>query len=169
MRLVVTDACIFIDVMELQLTSEFFGLELEIHTTIDVVNELFPQQQQILLAYQQGGKLTIHVLSPSDQVAIMQEEFPRALSPEDRSVIYVARKLNAVVLSSDKPVRKHAKTLSVEYHGMFWIFDKLVDSELLTGALATAKLKLLMESNIIYKGNQEMVKEAEKRYLLWSK
>src|SRR5689334_16368096 len=134
MKLVVTDACIFIDVMELQLASEFFGLELEIHTTIDVVNELFPQQQQTLLAYQQGGKLTIHVLTSADQEAIMKENFPRALSPEDCSVIYVARKLDAIVLSSDKPVRKHAKNLSIEYHGMFWIFDKLVESNLLTGA-----------------------------------
>lgn len=169
MKLVVTDACIFIDVMELQLASEFFGLELEIHTTIDVVNELFPQQQQTLLAYQQGGRLTIHVLSPADQEAILKEGFPRALSPEDCSVIYVARKLDAIVLSSDKPVRKHAKNLSIEYHGMFWIFDKLVESDLLTNAVATAKLKLLMESNIIYKGNQEMVNEAEKRFRLWSK
>jgi hypothetical protein len=169
MKLVVTDACIFIDVIELQLTSEFFGLELEIHTTVDVIKELFSQQQQLLRAYEHGGKLTIHVLTPADQEAINKENFPRALSPEDCSVIYIARKLNATVLSSDKPVRTHAKNLSIEYHGMFWIFDKLVAEELLTGAAATAKLKSLMQSNIIYKGNQEMVKEAEKRYRIWSK
>jgi len=169
MKLVVTDACIFIDVMELQLASEFFGLELEIHTTVDVINELFPQQQQLLRAYEQGGKLTIHMLTPQDQMAIVQENFPRALSPEDCSVIYIARKLNATVLSSDKPVRTHAKNLSIEYHGMFWIFDKLVAENLLTGAVATAKLKLLMQSNIIYKGNQEMVKEAEQRFRIWGK
>lgn len=169
MKLVVTDACIFIDVIELQLTSEFFGLELEIHTTVDVINELFPQQQQLLRAYEHGDKLTIHVLTPADQEAISNENFPRALSPEDCSVIYIARKLNATVLSSDKPVRTHAKNLSIEYHGMFWIFDKLVAAKILNGATATDKLKVLMESNIIYKGNQEMAKEAEKRFRVWSK
>lgn len=167
MKLVVTDACIFIDVMELQLASEFFGLELEIHTTIDVINELFPQQQQLLRAYEQGGKLIIHTLTPQDQIAISQQNFPRALSPEDCSVIYIAQKLNATVLSSDKPVRTHAKNLSIEYHGMFWIFDKLVGEKLLTGAEATTRLKSLMQSNIIYKGNQEMIKEAERRLRLW--
>ena len=45
MKLVVTDACIFIDVIELQLEPEFFGLEWEIHTTVDVIKELFQQQQ----------------------------------------------------------------------------------------------------------------------------
>ncbi len=169
MKLVVTDACIFIDVMELQLTSEFFGLELEIHTTVDVINELFPQQQQLLRAYEQGGKLTIHVLTSVEQEAINNENFPRALSPEDSSVIYIARKLNATVLSSDKPVRTHARNLSIEYHGMFWIFDKLVAEKLLTGATAITKLKSLMQSNIIYRGNQEMVKEAEKRLRFWAK
>jgi len=169
MKLVVTDACIFIDVIELQLASEFFGLELEIHTTVDVINELFQQQQQLLRAYEQGGKLTIHTLTSTDQMAILQSNFPRALSPEDCSVIYIAQKLNATVLSSDKPVRNHAKNLSIEYHGMFWIFDKLVEEKLLTGATATTKLKSLVQSNLIYKGNQEMLKEAEKRFRLWSK
>jgi hypothetical protein len=52
---------------------------------------------------------------------------------------------------------------------MFWIFDKLVAAKILTGPTATAKLKVLMESNIIYKGNQEMVKEAGKRFRVWGK
>jgi len=29
MKLAITDACIFIDLIELQITSEFFGLDLE--------------------------------------------------------------------------------------------------------------------------------------------
>lgn len=167
MKLVVTDACIFIDVIELELASAFFGLALEIHTTIDVINELYPQQQTLLRAYEQGSKLTIHTLTSQDQVALSQEHFPRALSPEDCSVIYIAKKIKAMVLSSDKPVRNHAKSLSIEYHGMFWIFDKLVSEKLLTGAQATAKLKMLMHSNIIYKGNREMMKEFEKRVRAW--
>lgn len=126
MRIVVTDACIFIDVLELQLVAEFFGLTLEVHTTVDVINELYPQQQAVLRAYQQSEKLVIHNLSPAENAAIAAEDFPRALSPEDCSVIYIARKLNAMVLSSDKPVRNHAKKLAIEYHGMIWIFDQLV-------------------------------------------
>lgn len=45
MKIVVTDACIFIDVIELQLTNKFFGLNLDIHTTVDVLNELYFEQQ----------------------------------------------------------------------------------------------------------------------------
>ena len=41
MKIAVTDACIFTDLIELDLVSPFFQLHVELHTTIDVVNELF--------------------------------------------------------------------------------------------------------------------------------
>jgi predicted nucleic acid-binding protein len=169
MRIVVTDACIFIDIVDLQLSTVFFGLELEIHTTLDVFNELYENQQQILQAYHQSKKLTIHVLSSNEQSELLEEGFPASLSPEDRSVIYIARKLNAIVLSSDKPVRNHAKKLAIDYHGMIWVFDQLVEQGLLTKQEAIAKLKQLVFSNMIYKGNADMVKELEKRIRAWSK
>ena len=52
MRIAVTDACIFIDLLELAITSPFFGLDLGVHTTIDVMGELHQEQQEILIAYQ---------------------------------------------------------------------------------------------------------------------
>lgn len=168
MRIVVTDACIFIDLMELQLAAEFFGLTLEIHTTVDVINELYSQQQDILRAYEQSGKLVIHILSPSENIALAAEDFPKALSAADRSVIYVARKLNATVLSSDKPVRNHAKRLAIEYHGMIWIFDQLVEQGLLPKMVAVDKMKKLIVSNLIYKGNETMMKEMENRIKAWA-
>lgn len=168
MRIVVTDACIFIDVIDLQLAAKFFDLELEIHTTVDVFNELYPHQQQILHAYQQTKKLTVHILSAEEQSAILAENFPLSLSPEDCTVIYTAQKLEAVILSSDKPVRNHAKRLAIEYHGMIWIFDQLVTEGLLTKQEAIAKLKQLVFSNMIYKGNLDMIREMDKRIKIWS-
>jgi predicted nucleic acid-binding protein len=169
MKIVVTDACIFIDVIELQLTSKFFGLNLDIHTTADVLNELYSEQQQILEGYKATNKLTIHVLSGSEQVSLMSEAYPKALTPEDRSVIFIAKKLSdAIVLSSDKPVRNHAKKICIEYHGMLWIFDQLVAQELLTKTEAINRLTTLINSNLIYKNNAEMQEEVTKRINSWS-
>lgn len=58
MKVAVTDACIFIDLIELDLVSSFFKLDIQLHTTVDVVNELFPEQKQILQAYESGQLLT---------------------------------------------------------------------------------------------------------------
>lgn len=162
-----TDACIFIDVIELQLTSKFFGLVFEVHTTIDVINELYPNQQEILRAFEQAGKLTIHILSPEEQLEIAKQNFPRSLSPEDASVIFTAQRLNATILSSDKPVRTFSKKLAIEYHGMLWIFDQLVAQELISNTEAISKLQALLNSNLIYKTNQELIVEIQKRITLW--
>ncbi len=169
MKIVVTDACIFIDVIELQLTGKFFGLNLDIHTTADVINELYPAQQQILEGYRINNRLTVHVLSGAEQISLMSEEYPKALTPEDRSVVLIAKKLvDAIVLSGDKPVRNHAKKLCIEYHGMLWIFDQLVEQELITKPEATTRITALVNSNLIYKNNVEMQEEIGKRIKAWS-
>lgn len=167
MNIVVTDACIFIDVIELHLTTKFFGLGLEIHTTRDVMNELYPEQQQILEAYETNNKLTIHILSPEEKLELLSDTFPKALTPEDRSVVFIAQKLDAIVLSSDKPVRKVAKKLAIEYHGMIWIFDQLVKEKLLTGKKASELIQQMVDSNLIYRDNQEMKTEIAKRIREW--
>ncbi len=81
MKLAVTDACIFIDLIELRLTSEFFKLPIEIHTSLDVYNELYPEQKEILKAYNSVGKLKIHNLtSPDNRGKIQKVIFPKLLS-----------------------------------------------------------------------------------------
>ncbi len=45
MKIAVTDACIFIDLIELDLISDFFQLDLPLHTTVEVINELFQEQK----------------------------------------------------------------------------------------------------------------------------
>jgi predicted nucleic acid-binding protein len=143
MKLVVTDACIFIDLIELQLSSEFFGLPIEIHTSLDVYNELYTEQMEILKAYQSVGKLSIHNLSEKEREQIQEEEFPRSLSDNDKTVIFLAEKLNAKVISSDKAVRNYAKLKAIEFHGMLWIFDRLIEFKLISSQHAILKTTLI--------------------------
>jgi predicted nucleic acid-binding protein len=169
MKVVVTDACIFIDVIELQLTSKFFSLNLEIHTTQDVLNELYSSQYQILEGYKASKKLEVHNLTGEEQLKLLAEEYPNSLTPEDRSVIFVAEKLKATVLSSDKEVRKYAKKLSIDYHGMLWIFDALVEGEIITKGEVISKISQMGSSNIMYSNSQELQAEIQKRVTKWSK
>ena len=168
MKIAVTDANIFIDLMELRILAEFFQLELEIHTTLEVINELYPEQQEILKAYASVSKLTIHNLTEKQLVEIKNISFPKSLSHQDKSVIYLAAALNAILLSSDKPVRNYAGREAIEYHGMFWIFDQLIKEELLSSSTAIYKLRQMMQSNLIYQNNVKLWKEAEKRIIKWS-
>jgi hypothetical protein len=170
MKIVVTDACIFIDVINLNLTAKFFGLELDIHTTDEVINELFVSQQQVLEGYKTSNKLTVHVLSGEEQLALMSDAYPKALTPEDRSVVFIAQKLgDATVLSSDKPLRNYAKKICIEYHGILWIMDQLVGQGVLTKSEAITKLNAWINSNLIYKNNTEIAAEVDNRVKAWSK
>ncbi len=168
MKIAVTDANIFIDILVLGLDTHFFALELEIHTTLDVFNELLPEQQQILNIYKSVHKLTVHILSHSEQHLLLDPDLPRSLSSPDKSVLLLAKKLDAILLSGDKPLRNIAKIKCIEYHGLIWIFDQLVKSGTLTTDLAIPKLKTLQALNFIYQNSKELNTEIEKRIKSWS-
>lgn len=167
MKIAVTDACIFIDLIELQLTSHFFGLNIDIHTTLDVYNELYDEQQEWLKVYGSVGKLTIHNLSQEEKASIQNTIFPKSLSDNDKSVLFLADKLEAMILSSDKAVRRFAKNKAIEYHGMLWIFDSLIENELLSKSDAILKIRQLVNNNIVYQNNMELNEEIAKRIKKW--
>jgi hypothetical protein len=169
MKIAITDACIFIDLHDLKLTNLLFSLELEIHTSLDVFNELHAHQQDILSAFHSVGKLTIHNISAEDRTNIRRENYPKSLSENDKTVLYLAEKIDAMVLSSDKAVRICARKKSVEYHGMLWIFDRLTECGSLLPLDAADKLELLIRTNIMYQNNTELIFEMEKRLKNWRK
>ena len=169
MKIAITDACIFIDIFDLKLTSRLFGLKVEIHTSLDVFNELYPEQREVLNAYMSVGSLIVHNILEADRISIYKEGFPNTLSESDKTVLYLAAKLEAMVLSSDKRVRYNAKIRSIEYHGMFWIFDKLVESSLISHKDASEKLKTLIMTNVIYQNNEELLTEMNNRLKKWQK
>lgn len=102
LKVAVTDANIFIDLYDLSLIESFFNLELEIHTTSAVLFELYPEQREVFQAYRSVGKLEVHNLQEKDFIEIYNENYPKSLSEADKSVLYIANKIDACVLSSDK-------------------------------------------------------------------
>lgn len=167
MRIAITDACIFIDLHDLKLTNLLFSLQVDIHTSYDVYNELYPTQQDILTEFHTTGKLTIHNISGDERILMQKQNYPKSLTESDKSVLFLAEKVDAMILSSDKVVRNCAKRRSIEYHGMLWVFDKLVEHKLLSFSEAAEKLELLIRTNMIYQNNADLIKELEKRLELW--
>ncbi|MBR9775287.1 MAG: hypothetical protein GYB55_09820 [Cytophagales bacterium] len=151
MRIAVTDACIFIDLIELDLISDFFQLNLGLHTTVEVMNELYANQKQVLEAYQKVGRLKVHNLDEVDFSKIDNLAFPRGLSAEDRSVLYIAINLeNGIVISSDKLVNKCAQSHGLECHGLLWVFNLLVSQNICSKPSALTSLRKLLAMNAMY-------------------
>ena len=167
MRIAITDACIFIDLYSLEIIAQFFQLNIEIHTSYDVINELYTHQQKVLKAFETTGKLIVHNLTDEERTIIHQEVYPKSLSENDKTVIHLAIKFDALLLSSDKAVRNYAKTKAIDHHGMLWIFDQLIGNNLLHYLVAREKLRELIMTNIIYQNNPELVREMNKRINQW--
>ena len=167
LKVAVTDACIFIDLHDLELINSFFNLDFEVHTTSSVLFELHFEQQQILRAYQSVNRLTIHNLQEDDFRDIFSEEYPKSLSETDKSVLHIANKINACILSSDKTLRNYAQKKGIECHGMIWIFDRFIETSILKRKEASNKLKQLVAMNIVFQNNRHLFGEIEKRLKLW--
>jgi rRNA-processing protein FCF1 len=167
LKIAVTDANIFIDLFDVGLMDSFFNMDLEIHTTEAVFHELYSEQQAVLKSFQFAGKLEVHNLVEQDFMDIYNENYPKSLSEADKSVLHVANRLQACILSSDKTVRNYAKNKHIEYHGMIWLFDYFVETNSLSTAEARDKLSALVSANFLYRNNHKLVDEIEKRIEIW--
>jgi predicted nucleic acid-binding protein len=145
------------------------SLNLEIHTSLDVFNELYDAQKEILKRFVLENKLVIHNIESAERFKIMQSNYPKSLSEMDKTVLFLAEKLNAIVLSSDKAVRNCAKSKAIQYHGILWIFDQLIENNLLKKLEAFDSLNLLLKLNGFYRGNSDLMKEVNLRLSTWQK
>ena len=78
-KIAVTDACIFIDLIDLEIINLLFKLDFDIHTTSAVFYELYPEQQEILKKHQTDKNLTNHNLKQGDLVEISETSYPKSL------------------------------------------------------------------------------------------
>jgi rRNA-processing protein FCF1 len=146
-RLAVTDANIFIDLIILELIEQLFGLDIKIHTTREVFDQLTTRQKEKLIAYHIDGMLTIYDFSVEELAEIYALEFPAGLEPADRTVFYYAKQLECLVISGDNKLRKHCERKGLEVHGLIWIFDHIVKLDLVPKNIALEKLEKLMSYN----------------------
>jgi hypothetical protein len=146
-RLAVTDANVFIDLIILGLIEHLFGLNIAIHTTREVFDQLTLRQKEILIAYHTDGRLTVYDFSGEELADIFKLDFPAGLEPADRTVFYYARQLACLVISGDNKLRKHCEKKGLEVHGLIWVFDQIVALELIPPKTAVEKLEKLMSYN----------------------
>ncbi|MEI9917412.1 MAG: hypothetical protein WDO14_01255 [Bacteroidota bacterium] len=145
MKIAITDANIFIDLIYVGLIDELFGIEVEIHTTTNVVDELNTKQQQALLKFIKKSLLTIH---PQEAFNIPEEiKENKKLSDSDKSVFGLALQLDAFILTGDGVIRQISGFQKIEVHGILWLFDQFLEKKLITKKNAVQQLKSLLTYN----------------------
>lgn len=165
MKIAITDANIFIDLIEANLLDFLFEIDYKIHTTLEVLNELFEEQEKAVRSFVASKQLYVKVFSPSELTQLYNESFPRGLSIVDQGLIfYAVTNTDYLILSNDGLLRKTVKQRQVEVHGSLWVLDCLHEKKLVSNQ------RLCKALNHLQKGGFRRLplKEIELRLSSWS-
>lgn len=149
MIVTVNDSSIIFDLNAINLLDEFVNLDFKIIITDFVLYEvknsdLFSK----LLEFRRLNNIEIEIFNYEEMLEMYNiKNEVKSLSIPDCSVIIVAKKLNAVVLSGDKVLRNKANSLNLECHGILWVFDKLIEQEIISQSVAYERLSCLIKIN----------------------
>lgn len=148
MKIAVKDANVFINLEIMGLLDLWFQLKVTTLTSSFVVMELEDGEHANALASIHAGLVIEAVISGEEMAgafAEFQDSFDNTgMSETDMSVIYLAIREEAMVLSNDRLVRTSAKVRQLEMHGTLWIMDQLVNEALLNPNVAADRLEALM-------------------------
>jgi len=142
MKVVITDANIFMHLIDSGLPESFFRLDFEIATTEEVFAEIGDERH--LLAPFAGGRLEI-ISSQDDQLATIQSAaFAPGLSFPDRTVLFHATLRNGTVLTGESLMRKECERLGLDVHGILWVLDRMETEGTCNRSTLAEKLTYLM-------------------------
>jgi predicted nucleic acid-binding protein len=139
-EIVVQDACILFDLIDLGLISVFFDLDYDVMTTPQVMTEVLDGDQMSLADnLVNNGRLKVD--DKGDLTEIQEILIKNSgLSFADSSVLELAIRVNGTVLSSDLKLRNATSRNGLTVRGVLWIVEELYAKSLLSSDEAISKL-----------------------------
>jgi predicted nucleic acid-binding protein len=139
-EIVIQDTCTLFDLVDLNLLAVFFQLDLVVFTTPQVISEVTDEKQwKEVSVFIESTRLEIDGQGRYESILEIAGTNP-GLSFADSTVVELALRKQATVLSSDGSLRKVSAAKGLDVHGMLWIIEQLCESNLLSGMDAIAKL-----------------------------
>lgn len=149
MKVVITDVSVFFDLYALQVLPEFFALDLEIHTTDFVYNEIVhSEQKHEFEVFERSKKLHIIKISAQDEIQIKTMKLSRSnKSFPDKTVLWKAIQLRCLLLTCDNKLKNEAKSQGIEVHGSIWVISELIKQNIITKPKGIELLELMKKVN----------------------
>ena len=152
MKIVIQDANIIIDAINMGITHFFKEMGIEFHTTDLVNNEIQGDVQRLKLDQLiADGLMLIDTLEGDDAMRLfsMTMEYGAIsnLTPEDCSVMVLAEKYDARLLTGDQKLVRYAKKRNIIVNGILWITDTLVEKGIVSKKEMIPYLEKLKETN----------------------
>lgn len=147
----VNDTNIIIDLYKIDLLDLFFDSGIKLHTTDLVVSELENKDQGLALQkYIDKGSLQVKTFSGQEMqnLSVFLSEQTSNVSLMDCSVWLYAQENGYTLLTGDRKLRRDAEQKGVTVRGILFVFDLLIDMNLLSYDEAIRKLKVLLDNNV---------------------
>lgn len=164
MIIVVQDANILIDLYEAGLLEAFFRLGFESHSTDLILNEI----DQPVHGYVQSGQIRQHSLTPEqlEQTFSIQSVSEKGVSLPDCLALWLVKELgNATrLLTGDAKLRQSAENKGIIVHGLLWVFDQIVEKQIISPNKMAARL-----AELLSRGSRLPKNECQKRTTDWQK
>jgi len=167
MRITVTDACIFIDLLECQAYEAFFQLSFKVVTSYQVWMELDKEHREILEKWVESEQLTIIKIKEDFVQKTQNKRLSSSLSVADLSVWYIADENEDILLTSDGTLRTMAKRHEIKTHGLLWIFDQLFREDILSPKELISKLQHIFDINVYYRTNSKLYNAFKRMKKKW--
>lgn len=146
-EIVIQDACILFDLVDLSLLEVFFQLDLVVMTTPNVISEITNEDQwKQIEIHLDNGQLTVDSDGLLEDILEIYEKFA-GLSIADSSVLELAQRKDAVIFSSDGSLRKIATRKRFVVRGTLWIIEALCSKGLITYTYAIERLETYSSIN----------------------
>lgn len=162
MKIAVTDANIFIDLIKLRWLGYLFSIGLEIYSTREVIDELKDSQLEQLNGFIQSQQIKVYSFSAQELILVQAIAAPASLTTQDKSILFLARKLDAAVLTGDNPLRKFCIKSELDVKGIIWLFDRFLQFELVGHDVAINQMNNLLSFN-----SRLPVEDCEQRLREW--
>ncbi len=149
MLLAMSDASVLTDMADTSLPAPLTRLPYQLVVPDFVVREITADEQRTIVDRLVGaGKLSVLTAS-RDELLLMQALLVRhpALSLADCSVVILAERDKALVLTNDSRIKKVSERRGLACHGTLWIIKQLVEKTIVTAEQARRALLLLLEVN----------------------
>lgn len=146
--ILIKDACILFDLLDLELLADFYRLHVTVITTPEVISEIEdPEQLEQIQPYIDSGQLQVDRNGVLANMILITDGNP-GLSLTDASVLEAATRLQAMILSSDGSLRRVSQQKGITVRGMLWVLEELYRKEILTKELVLEKLVRYPQVNV---------------------
>jgi len=151
MEIVINDTNIFLDLYDIGLLDTFFRLPIRVHTVDFVLNEIScSNQAKTIQQLIDNGMLVVKTYSETNIPDLFQfkVECGGDLTLTDSTVIYYAKSMpDCRILTEDRQLRKRAEQRGTKVSGIQYVFDQLVEQNLLSHTEALKKKTELFRKN----------------------